>query len=175
MSGLIYRGRQFWQALTARPTKQGMEEARQVLPGPLFALFTRLQPSEKAHAIHVFRLVKEASTDHELLVAALLHDIGKIVQPLEVWERVLIVLARNFQKLTRTGPYGKRKMKPSTWARALIVAEKHPIWGAQLVRKAGASQTVVRLIRRHQDRLVYEPETREDRLLKILQAADNIS
>lgn len=174
MTGWIYRGRQFWQALTAKPTKQGMAEARQVLPGALYTLFTRLQPSEKAHAIEVFRRVREESSDHELLVAALMHDIGKIVQPLQLWERIFIVLVQKFGR-PFSGRSGSAAGTKSSWTRALVVAEKHPAWGAQLVHKAGASQTVVRLIRRHQDPLMYEPENREDKLLKILQSADNLS
>lgn len=169
MSDFLYRGRQFWQALTAKPTRQGILEARQVLPGSMYTLFTRLQPSEKAHAIEVFRKVRAESDDHELLVAALMHDIGKIVQPLQLWERVLIVLVQKFRKIRKTENPGKA----APWARALVIAEKHPAWGAQLVRKAGGSQTIVRLVRRHQEPLTHTPETREDRLLKILQAADN--
>lgn len=171
MTDLMYRGRQFWQALTAKPTRQGMAEARQVLPGPMYALFTRLQPSEKAHAITVLRKVREESEDHELLVAALMHDIGKIVQPLRTWERVLIVLVQQFRKLRGT----QTTQTTAPWARALVIAEKHPVWGAQLVRKAGGSQTIVRLVRRHQEPVLHAPKTREDRLLSILQAADNVS
>ena len=175
MSSWLYRGRQFWQALTARPTKQGMAEVRQVLPSAMFTLFTRLQMSEKAHAIKVFRTVKEESSDHELLVAAIMHDIGKILHPLKLWERVLIVLVQKYQKLRPTQPNNASDDEAPTWARALVVAEKHPAWGAQLVHKAGASPTVVTLVRRHQEPLTYEPETRVDTLLKILQNADNFS
>ena len=175
MTGRLYRVRQFWKALTAKPTRQGMAEAKQVLPGALYTLFTRLQPSEKAHAIEVFRRVRAESSDHELLVAALMHDIGKIVQPLQLWERVLIVLVQKFQPRTAPPAAGTARKKPTGWTRALVVAEKHPGWGAQLVHKAGASPTVVRLVRRHQDPLTYEPESREDKLLRILQSADNVS
>ena len=62
--------------------------------------------------------------------------------------------------------------KPTGWTRGLIIAEKHPAWGAQLAHRAGASPTAVRLIRRHQDPYPLSDEKREDRLLAILQRAD---
>ena len=177
MTGWLYRVRQFRQALNAKPSSGDMAEVRQALPTTLYALFTRLQPSEKAHAIQVYRRVKTESSDPDLLIAALMHDIGKIMQPLKTWERALIVLVQNsFLEKWLAPPAGESTDdRQRGWLRALIVAEKHPVWGAQLVRKAGASPVVVRLIRRHQDALSQPPENREEELLRILQTADNLS
>jgi putative nucleotidyltransferase with HDIG domain len=175
--GIFYRGRQFWRALTAKPTRSAMAEAQAFLSPELYTLFTRLQPSEIAHAIAVFKKVQEESDDPDLLTAALLHDIGKIVAPLALWERVFIVVARRFGFGKRLDPLVKDTMdaRPTGWTRGLVIAEKHPAWGAQLAHRAGASQTVVRLIRRHQDPYPLSDEKREDRLLGILQNADKAS
>jgi len=177
MTNWLYRGRQFWRSLTAKPARKGMAEARLILSPSLYGLFTRLQPSEKAHAIEVLHSVREQSEDADLLAAALLHDIGKIIQPLKTWERALIVLARPARVHGVIDPLVDETTpeKPQGWARALVVAEKHPAWGAQLARKAGASQTLVQLIRRHQDPLPAEPVSRIDALLALLQEADDRS
>ena len=56
-----------------------------------------MQSSEQAHAVSVYRqLVAQGETSSDLLAAALLHDVGKSLSPLRLWERVLIVLARVF-------------------------------------------------------------------------------
>jgi hypothetical protein len=172
--GIFYRFRQFSRGLRAKPTRQGMTEAQEILSPDLYAQFIRLQPSELAHTINVFRAVREESDDPDLLAAALLHDVGKIVVPLGIWEKVFIVVVRNlglrkfFDRFNR----GNLNAKPTGFARGLVVAERHPSWGAQLAHRAGANRMVVQLIRRHQDPLPPDPEKREDVLLAILQAAD---
>jgi hypothetical protein len=172
--GIFYRGRQFWRGLRARPTRQGMAEAQEVLTPDLYNLFVRLQPSELAHTINVFRAVREQSQDPELLAAALLHDIGKIVVPLALWEKIFIVLARNlglesfFDRFNRGG----RDTKTSGFSRGLVVAERHPPRGAEQAHQAGATRMVVQLIRPPQDPFAPNLESRGAQLLAILQAAD---
>lgn len=152
-----------------------MAEAQEVLSPELYTLFARLQPSELAHTVNVFRSVREQSDDPDLWAAALLHDVGKVVVPLGVWEKVFIVLVRRlgFERFFDRFNRGALDARPTGFARGLVVAERHPGWGAQLAHQAGAGQTVVRLIRRHQDPLPPDPESREDRLLAILKTADN--
>jgi hypothetical protein len=75
---LAYRGRQFWLALRARPAAQDLEQARLILRRDLFALFTTMQPGEQVHSLHVLRQLLSQGEEHpDLLVAALLHDVGK--------------------------------------------------------------------------------------------------
>jgi hypothetical protein len=149
-----------------------MAEAQAALSPELYTLFSRLQPSELAHSINVFRSVRQQSEDPDLLAAALLHDVGKIVVPLGLWEKVFIVLVRKFGLQRFFESEESLDSKPAGPARGLVVAERHPAWGAQLAHRAGANRTVVQLIRRHQDPLPPEPESREDELLAILKAAD---
>lgn len=147
---LLYRLRQFLTALHQAPlTSADLDQARQVLTSRQMALFTKLQPSEQAHSLEVLRrLVEQEETHQDLLVAALLHDIGKIRFPLQAWERGLVVLTKTlFPNQTRQWGHGA----PRGWRRPFVVAEQHPAWGAQIASQVGASELTVELIHRHQE------------------------
>lgn len=183
----IYRVRQFWRAIDETPSAADLEEARRWLSKDQWALFLRLQPSDQAHSLRVFRglqdMVKtDAGIDQTpLFVAALLHDVGKVCYPLRIWERVLIVLAqalipgmvrkwgREEVKLTSTPDIST---SPFGWRRAFVVAIQHPEWGARLAAEAGAPVMAVNLIRRHQNLLNDQAVSIEERLLMYLQRVD---
>ena len=55
----IYRGRQFWWALFAKPTQEGLAKVREVLTPAQQKLFFRLKLSEQAHAIAVLDDVRK--------------------------------------------------------------------------------------------------------------------
>jgi putative nucleotidyltransferase with HDIG domain len=135
-------------------------------------LFNRLHPSEQNHSLRVLQTLKDQGETHpDLLTAALLHDIGKISHPLHLWERVVIVLAKQFfpGRMDRWG-WGQ----PRGWKRPFVVALKHPQWGSELAHKAGSDPLAVHLIREHQNDLSKEsPNSLKKQLLSSLQAADN--
>jgi hypothetical protein len=175
---LLYRLSQFWEALVAKPTASGLALAQSILYGPLLELFLRLQPSEQAHSLRIACLLIGQNEDNpDLLVAALLHDVGKCRFPLRVWERVLIVLGKALfpeqaRKWGKGHPYG--------WRRPFVVAEQHPDWGAEMAAQAGASALTVSLVRNHQEHLSVhsvssEPDKTEALLLQRLQRLDNKS
>jgi hypothetical protein len=172
---ILYRIHQFWQALRASLTEKELAKVREVLnQPPLLALFLRLQPSEQAHSFQVLKqLQSQGPCPPDLLIAALLHDVGKICLPLQLWERILIVLGRKLlPRLARRWGQDERH----GW-RPFVVAEQHARWGAELARQAGASPLTVALIRRHQDPIP-QPAYRhqfEDGLLHRLQSVDNES
>ena len=170
---ILYRFRQFLEALRRRPLAPGeLAPARSVLAKEEMALFVLLQPSEQAHALRVFKtLLEKGETHPDLLTAALLHDVGKSCHPLQLWERVIIVLGKKFfPKSVQT--WGCRK--PQGWARPFVVASEHPLWGAELSQKAGTSPLAVRLIQEHQNELPFQEfSTLENQLLALLQEADH--
>lgn len=173
---ILYRTRQFWQALGATLTSEDLDLVRAVLTPPQLALFERLQPNEQAHSLRVLRSLLDQGEDHpDLLVAALLHDVGKSRFPLNIWQRVLIVL------VNAVFPHFAPRLGSASggaWRRPFILAEKHAQWGAEMAYAAGASPLAVALIKRHQEELSADPERHlslETRLLLKLQSVDDNS
>ncbi len=171
---VLYRVRQFFLALWATADPKEIEQARLALTTAQMSLFVGMHPSEQAHALSVYRqLVDQGETSPDLLVAALLHDVGKSHSPLRLWERVLIVLAKviipaQFRRWGNSSPEEFRG-----WKRAFVVAEQHPAWGAALAAEAGASSRTVALIRLHQDLPSIQVDAEVGRLLVKLQAVDD--
>ena len=172
MTRAAYRVRQFFQYLPgARMTTAQVNEGLALLGPALSELFQRMTPGEQAHSYRVLTALKaRGATDREVLAAALLHDVGKILAPLNVVERTAVVLTRKFApRWAREwgGANGRR--------RAFVVAERHAEWGTELAERAGASPRLVSLIRRHQIPAPVPPLSEEDRLLRLLQEADEES
>jgi hypothetical protein len=172
-ANILYRARQFFLALSATaPTSEGLEKARSVLTEGQMAAFERLQPSEQAHSLAVLgTLLEQGENNPDLLVAALLHDVGKVCHPLRLWERVVIVISKTVfpRRVKQWGVGNPRGIK-----RPFVISEQHPIWGAELVAETGASPLAVALVRRHQQApSPTENPSLEDRLLLALQSADN--
>jgi hypothetical protein len=95
--------------------------------------------------------------------------VGKTVAPLNVFERICVVLAH---RLAPAAAARWGQGPPRGWRRAFVTAARHPEWGAELANQAGAAPLVAELIRRHQ-----APPPRlgspEDEMLAVLQAADD--
>jgi putative nucleotidyltransferase with HDIG domain len=174
-----YRARQLWHALMAAPTPEDLDWARQVLSPSQMELFLKLQPNEQVHSLRICRqLDDQKPVDEDLLVAALLHDVGKASYPLHPWERAWIVIAKAALP-ARVAEWGRAE--PRGWKRPFVIAEQHAAWGAELAARAGTSPLVVNLIRRHQQSIdpldLHDsaPASREDQLLYRLQRLDNES
>lgn len=174
-----YRAGQFREAILIAPEPTDLELAGNYLNSAQMALFSQMQPSEQAHSLRVFKLLLHAhEEDHDLLVAALLHDVGKSRYPLSLWERVTIVIlksifpnhAREWGLDTQTRDTDPKK---NSWRRPFIVAEQHPRWGAEMASAAGATPLTASLILKHQTTISADPAALEDRLLLELQAADS--
>ena len=173
ISRLTYRSRQFWNALLS-PGKAVPSEALlpHLNPAQLI-LFRRMQPAEQVHAYQIFkRLVTAGQATPDLLTAALLHDVGKIMVPLSIFDRIVIVLgSHHFRRTTQRWAEGT----PHGWRLPFVVAEHHAEWGADLACQAGAPPMTVELIRRHHDLPVLNPESPTEHLLAALQVADDES
>ncbi len=147
-----YRTRQFFHALSSAPSSTDIDQIRPILTPTLLSLFLSMQPGEIAHSLKIWqKLIQTINCPQEVQVAALLHDVGKTLHPLSLWERVVIVLARTFfpRQASHWGKETKSKWQKS-WRRPFVVAENHPEWGARMAEQAGASPVTVLLIRHHQ-------------------------
>jgi hypothetical protein len=168
----VYRARQFFLALGAAlgvaPAPEAIALAEQILTPAQLALFRRMSRSEQAHSLIVLqKLTAQNERDPNLLTAALLHDVGKTLAPLRLWQRVIVVLGQTFF------PRQARHWGEAPGKGPFVTAAQHPAWGAQLAAQAGCSPTIVQIILHHQDRAAC-PASIEP-LLRKLQAADNES
>jgi len=168
---VLYRTRQFFKALFAYPDESLLSEAQALLSPQLYRSFQRLPRADQCHSLSVYALLKsQGERNEDLLQAALLHDVGKSLHPLSVFERVLVVL---FDPLLKDLPARWLEGQPRGPRRAFIVAAQHPEWGAAIVAASGGSQTLVRLVRHHQQQDLSDKEPAFASLLTRLQQADS--
>lgn len=183
-----YRLWQWGQLLRRQPlSEEARSEVAAVLSETELALFNRFGPSDQWHSYRVFCMLREGDqTNPALLKAALLHDVGKTLLPLTIWERALIVLLGGLFP-ERTREWGREEinncqlsivnyqLSVKWWRRPFVVKEQHPAWGTTMVEEAGSEPLVVALVGRHQDELPDVPQTAEDQLLARLQRADDLN
>jgi putative nucleotidyltransferase with HDIG domain len=171
--GIFYRASQFVRAAAGRLPEEDIRLALDHLTPALQRLFLQMSTADQLHAVRVLKSLQGAGEDHtDLLRAALLHDVGKARAPLRLIDRVIIVLAEWFF------PGAARRWgagEPHGWRRPCVIAAQHPAWGAEMARKAGASQTLVDLIRRHQESPAHASDAEFDRLLEKLTWADGVN
>jgi hypothetical protein len=175
----MYRVRQFWRTIFVRTDPLDLERGMKLLTPGQADLFLQLQPGERDHAlVMVNKLIERGESQPDLLVAAMLHDVGKLRYPLNPFERAVIVLARaiNPKLAHRWGslPPGEWEHLPA-WKKPFVVAEQHPAWGAEMARERGASSLTVTLIEAHQDQPRSDIDSLENALLQKLWAVDNDS
>lgn len=168
----LYRVWQFGQYLGARLGPEEQQTVETLLGPGLADLFRRMTPGEQAHSVRVMQtLIARGQTDRNLIVAALLHDVGKTRAPLRLWERIAVVLCR------KAAPglaerWGRAASEPRGLRRPFVFAQRHAAWGAEMAERAGAPARAVTLIRRHQTPPTAPPRSEEDRMIAALRQAD---
>jgi hypothetical protein len=159
----LYRSRQFFRSVGASIDDDGRAEVVRLLNEDQRRLFFSMTARDQRHCLDVLHaLPQDARTDHDLLSAALLHDVGK--GRIRLWHRVAYVLVR------AVSPGLLRKLASSesgSWRGALAAITNHAERGASLVRAAGASDEVVHLVRCHET-----PDGDNDPRQALLRAAD---
>jgi HD-like signal output (HDOD) protein len=158
---MIYRIHQFYQALRPKIGSEELQWAFDLLPPPAIQLFLRQSLAEQRHALDVALDLWSGSKDRNLIIAALLHDCGKIKSPLNLLARIyIVVLQRTPRKtwdfLLHSYPF---------FSSPLLTAQEHPAWGAELALELGLDSEIVELILNH-----HFPKTQKGRLLYV---ADN--
>jgi putative nucleotidyltransferase with HDIG domain len=165
-----YRVGQFFRALTARVSDEGVRRATRALTPEAQSLFRCQAAQDQRHALAVYHALRRAGhEDPHLLAAALLHDVGKAATRLSAVHRSIIVLLSHFAPtlLARLS-----RGEPVWWNRPFVTHARHPEIGAHWAEEVGCSPLVVELIRRHEEELT-SCQTEQDRLLAALQAADD--
>lgn len=178
----IYRARQFFHALTAPLVLEEPEGVDEVLTPAQRALLDRMPAADRRHAFAVYRMLREQGhRSPDLLAAALLHDLGKAALAPPIWVRVLVVLLERFAPRFLEPPVPAREkganrrrilQGPVGLADYLAQYRDHAELGARWAEATGCSPLTVALIRRHHERDVRMEESEENRLLALLQAAD---
>jgi hypothetical protein len=159
----LYRSRQFFGSLRPRVDEGSKEEAVRLLSGPQRELFDSMVLRDQKHCLDVYNILRQDTTDRDLLTAALLHDCGK--GRISVWHRVAFVLLDAaapglLSRIVAPGDGGG-------WRQALYRCQHHDRLGADLARRAGCSDATVALIRGDSS----APHIRES--LAALEAADD--
>jgi HD domain len=169
----IARVRQGLLALTAWTRPVDEELVTSTLSPALRDLFYTMRRSEQQHSISVLRTLRGwGYDDPSLMVAALLHDVGKTRASYHIWDRVLVVLLRIVIPW-QVARWGYEVKEPVGWRRPFVISLQHPRWSAEFAQQAGADPLAVELIARHQRKLRRAPETPTEELILALQAADN--
>jgi hypothetical protein len=176
---ILYRMRQFWRMVSVKAGPIELKQVAVVLSPEQMALFIQLQPGEKFHAMTMFRrLIEQGEKQPDLLVAALLHDVGKLHYRLNPLERAMVVMVHvimpgQVRQLGRLAP-NEWESLPG-WRKAFIVAEQHAGWGAEMAHLAGVSALTETLIREHHHPNLHKTGDAEDSLLNKLWIVDNDS
>ena len=139
---LSYRARQLRRTLAPGITADDLREAQSVLGGNLYALFAAMQPADQRHCLDVHRKLRsEGEDDPDVLVAALIHDAGKggdAAHRIRTWHRVAYVV------LGTLPPGALDRIARGDGGLAHL--HRHGEATLRLVRRAGASERVVRLL-----------------------------
>jgi hypothetical protein len=169
----VYRSGQFFKAIRASVSPEERALVEQTLPSQLRPLFFKLSVNDQRHSLDVYYELKRSGyNDRDLLIAALVHDCGKTLGRIGLWQRVALVLVKAGKPaLLDRLPWADS----GRWFHAFYIQREHAGLGADLAFAAGATPAMVDYIRRHETPLDHAPATLEDKMLAALQRADSIN
>jgi hypothetical protein len=165
---IIWRIRQFIASASSRRDAKVDTQLRQLVANELqWSLLAQLGPFDRSHHLKLHQeLIARGYSDPDLLLAALLHDVGKADERgrAGVGSRSLRVLLRRF-------PFLLARLTAEDHPRVLhglYLVEHHARLGAAKVSETGASEYCCFLIARHED-----SGSVDDPLLEALITADD--
>lgn len=152
---MFYRFNQLYNAIFAKVEQQEYIWLNTILESKELALFQRQALTEQRHALDVAYDLEQNKQEiiktygkvvyHNLLLAALLHDCGKSLIKLRLWQRIVIVTTGYLPKEWKK----KISKHKNLLGKTLVIYEQHPAWGKRLAAKAGLNEDVQLLIREH--------------------------
>lgn len=147
-----YRIGQFGRGLVPWVSPRDRALAAATLTARQFAAFRLMAPADQRHAARVARaLLAAGARDPDLIVAALLHDLGKVDARGD--GRVLIVHRVAKVALTRLAPARWRRLSAAPGqglARGYYLLRHHPALGAAWAAALGVSPRACALIAAHE-------------------------
>jgi hypothetical protein len=146
-SDLAAHVRRFFRGFRGSLTPEEARTVEALLRPEELRCFRALQSREQRHAVDVMRHLRtHRSPSDDLLVAALLHNVGK--GPLHLYERVAYTLLAMFtpRLLHRVAQPDGRGFR-----RAMAAQRDHPARGAEVLAAIGVRPRVLELVRGHHD------------------------
>ena len=151
---IAYRVRQFARAIAGPQTPPDLGQLASLLTPQQEALFSAMAVVDQRHCLAVATaLAAKGYDDPDLLRAALVHDAGKSLAHISVWERVANVLMRRFIP-GLAGRVGSPRQ--GGFGHGLHLLAHHSGMGAALAQQAGFSAATVALVRGEGDPTLQE-------------------
>lgn len=151
---LLYRLEQVRQQLgfVAPLSIHERAEVANLLPEAAFRLFMSMSSADQQHSLRVCQSLQARGWHaQDMLIAALLHDVGKAAGRVPFWTRPVIVLGKRYTPhlLARLTGYPVREQSWPRWRCALSYAWWHAEVGADLAASVGLNERIVHYIRMH--------------------------
>lgn len=161
---MFYRVQQFMKAVIASISENEEKWIKLYLTEKEQALFFRLKVYEQKHCLCVAKLLAKWTNERrDMIRLGLLHDIGKILYPLNPIEKSIIVI---LHKLT------SGKIKRFKQFKMVKCYYEHPILGYELLMRQGNyEQEFLECIKLHHEMICPNKIAYE---LSFLQKADNL-
>ncbi len=171
LHNVLYRLRQVRQQLgfVAPLSAHDLAEVADLLPSAALRLFVSMSPADQHHSLRVCRGLQACGWhEQDMLIAALLHDVGKAAGRVPFWTRPVIVLGKRCtpRLLAHLTAYPVEEQHLPPWRRALSYAWWHAEVGADLAAGAGLSARTVHYIRMH-----HQPDSPELAVLHLVDEA----
>jgi HD superfamily phosphodiesterase len=157
----IQRVKQGILALRAHPEPDEQAAVRRWLTTAQQEAFSHLPTHDRAHLVRVSRtLIESGETNPDVVVAGLLHDIGKVDGRYRVRliDRTAKVLLRQLSPrlLARLAS----RARPAPLCGGLMLAVHHPEIGSERARILGCTERVCWLIKNHDNQALADPDLR---------------
>lgn len=165
-----YRIKQFYWAITSNLKEVDSSVISKYLNREEKEAFSRLKTSEKHHCVRVCNdaliMAKENNDDineKKLAKIALLHDVGKGGNPLNVFEKSILVLLDKFTK---------GKLRNYTNLKKVDTYYNHPLKSTKILKRISSyDNEFLEAIARHHEK----SNTENNKYLEIIKKCDNMN